>query len=93
MTGRAGKDVVRLMRMLRCFIGTYGKSAVALLEQAARQWFGSESARAAFVAACQRDHALLEAWEIVEMAGPDAAYLLPLLVRRYLYKLSVDEYA
>lgn len=67
---------------LHRFIGKYGGSSPELLERAQRQWYSSNSERARLLDECDQDFALLEACEIVVMAGPEAAQFLPLFARQ-----------
>lgn len=83
-TDTTSRDLTPLKEALTRFLAAHAWDSPHLLARAARQWYGSSSERAELVEATMRDRALLEAWEIADLAGPLAAKALPILVQRYL---------
>jgi hypothetical protein len=84
------RDFGALKAALMRFITVHGWSAPELLERTGRQWYGSFNERATLLDACTHDGALLEACEIIQLAGPLAAKVLPFLVHRYLSGASAE---
>lgn len=83
-------DLGDFKHTLRRFIQKHGPVASALLQRARELWYGSTSDRAALVGECNRNLGLLEAWDLVNMAGQEGARYLPLLARRVILGPFID---
>jgi hypothetical protein len=87
-------DGIRFLRDdIKAFVAEYRLEAAEYFERAMREWYGPLEQRARLLDACAKDSALNEAWKIVHAAGYKAATLLPLVVRHYYGKQSVDRRA
>lgn len=78
---------------IKAFVAKHGLEAAGYFERATREWYGPLEGRVAFLSACAADPDLSEAWSIVHAAGYKAASLLPLAVRHYYGRHSIDHRA
>lgn len=88
--GRETSAVSHLKQNLRRFIEKYGSDASLLLQRARELWHGSAAERVMLIDESQRSMGLLEAWELVDMAGQEGAKYLPLLARRVVLGSCID---
>lgn len=64
---------------LRRFVALYDARSPVLLRRAQQLWQGTTAERTLLVEECKSNMGLLEAWELVNMAGPETAKFLALI--------------